>query len=285
MEGGDVLLLENLRFHPGEEANDPEFARSLARLADVYVDDAFGTLHRPHASIVGVPQYLPAAAGLLVEREVGALEAAVHPRRPSALVLGGVKFEDRLPLIEHLLPELDVLCLGGMVGIFMLAALGLDMENVQVSTESAERARRIVRTIRGRPGFRLVLPHAVVATDGAQVHIMSPTQVPLGWTVVDTAQATVESFERALSGVHAVIWNGPMGIHNRPPYDHGTIELAEFIAELSAMKIAAGVATTATVRRSGVADRFDLLPSGGGTALRILSGQPLVGLDALPRRG
>lgn len=283
MSPGDILLLENLRFHSGEEANDAQFAEALARLGDVYVDDAFGTLYRSYASIVGVPRYLPSAAGTLVEREVEALEAATHPRRPSALVLGGVKFADRLPLVEHLLPELDVLCLGGLVGVLMLRALGLDIE-LEVSPDDAERAKRIVQSIRTRPDFRLVLPHAVIATDGARSYTLSPTQVPAGWTIVDTGLATIESFARALGGVRSVVWNGPMGVYDRPPFDLGTIELARVLADLSATTIAAGVATTAAVRRSGYTDGFALLPGGGGTALRILSGEALPGLDALPSR-
>ncbi len=279
---GDVLLLENLRFHPEEEANDAEFAAALARLGDCYVDDAFGAIHRAHASIVGVPQYLPSAAGLLVEREVDALEGALRPPRPAGLVLGGVKFEDKLPLIEHLLPEMDVLCLGGMVGMAMLRALGLDMENVEVAQESVERARRIVREIRARPGFRLVLPHAVVATDGVQTHAMSPTQVPAGWRVVDTAAATVDSFERALGGTRSVIWNGPLGEFERPPCDSGTNELVEFLANHSGITIAAGGSTTAAIRRCGFAGEFTHLSTGGGAALHLLSGEPLPGLDALP---
>lgn len=284
MPPGGILMLENLRLHPGEEANSGEFAAALAGLADVYVDDAFGSLHLPYASIVGVPRHIPAAAGPLVTAEVEALERAAHPARPAALVLGGVKFEDRLPLIEYLLPEIDVLCMGGLVGVSMLAALGLDIAGVEVSAAGRTGARRIIEAIRQRPDFRLVLPHAVVATDGRAVHTMSPAQVPPNWTIVDTGWTAVKSFEQAITGCHSAVWNGPMGLYTQPPFDAGTNELAIFLAELNASVVAAGVATSAAARRSGMADGFDMLSGGGGTALRLLSGQPIVGLEALPTR-
>jgi phosphoglycerate kinase len=285
LQPGEVLLLENLRFHPEEEANDTAFAQALARLGDVYVDDAFGTLHRAHASIVGVPRYLPAGAGLLVQHEIEALESAIHPRRPAALVLGGVKFDDKLPIIEHLLPELDALCLCGMVGVKMLAALGLSVVGVDVSPEGRAHARRLIDLIRSRPELRLVLPSSVVATDGVDVRTMHVTQVPVGWEIVDSGEATLRAIIAAMSGVQSVLWNGPVGKFEHPPFDRSTNEFAGFLAGLPARTVAAGGETTAAIRRSGFAAGFDHLSSGGGAALQLLTGQPLPGLEALPKRG
>ena len=285
LEPGGVLLLENVRFHPGEESNDPDFARELARLGDVYVNDAFGALHRAHASIVGVPRYLPSAAGLLVEREVEALETvAVNPERPSALVLGGVKAEDKLPMVEHLLPQLDVLCLGGLVGMAVLRAAGLEMPGVTVDAATSERAKRLIEQVRLRPEFRLVLPCTVTATDGLRTLAMSPVQLTEAWQVVDMGAVTVAAFQEALIGCRTIIWNGPMGVFERSPFDSATNEIASFLAELPSRTVVAGGETSAAVRRCGVAESFTHVSTGGGAALQLLSGQRLPGLDALPDR-
>jgi len=282
LEPGGVLLLENLRFHPGEESNDPDFAAALARLADVFVNDAFAALQLEHASIVGVPALLPSAAGMLVEREVEALEAVTtRPERPAALVLGGMKVREKLQLVEHLLPQLDVLCLGGLFGISVLHAAGLRIPGISLDAETTDRARRLIEAIRERPEFRLVLPASVVATNGVRALSMSPVQVPDGWEIMDIGGLTARAFQEALLGCRTVIWNGPLGMFQRAPFDTGTYEMAAYIAELPARTLAAGGETAVAVRRGGFYNDFTHVSTGGAGTLRLLAGLPLPGLEAL----
>lgn len=283
---GGVLLLENVRFHPGEEANDDSFAQQLARLGDCYVDDAFGTIHRAHASIVGVPRYLPAVAGLLVERELKCLgyveRSGAHP---FALVLGGVKIADKLPLLEHLLPRLDALCIGGALACALLQVRGIDVRASRVDAAAAQAAARVLRALEGRGGLRVVLPTDVVVTrgtgDGAEPRTVPVTEVPDGWRIVDIGPETVAAFVAALAGARTVVWNGPLGVFEQPPFDAGTLAIARAVAALSATTVVGGGETAAAVRQAGVADRIWHVSTGGGAALQYLSGRPLPGLDAL----
>lgn len=280
---GGVLLLENVRFHADEESNDPGFAAQLARLADVFVSDAFESLYQEHASVVGVPKHLPSAAGLLVEQELSSLEPVIaNPERPLGLIVGGTNVERKLLLVEHLLPQLDVLCLGGLAGVTVLRAAGLRTPGPAVDTVTVERVERMLEAIRARPEFRLLLPATVVATDGRQAFSMSPAQVPEGFEIVDTGVATIRAFEEAVRPCRTIIWNGPMGAFQRSPFEFGTFETASLLSGMSARTIAAGGETASAIRRCGVWERFTHVSTGGATTLRLLAGIPVPGLDALP---
>ncbi|MEX2228581.1 MAG: phosphoglycerate kinase [Dehalococcoidia bacterium] len=290
MRTGEVLLLENLRFHPGEEANDDAFARQLAALGDLYVNDAFGAIHRAHASIVGLPRYLPAAAGLLVEREVDRLsEVAEHPDHPFALVLGGAKVDDKLPMLERLLPQADVVCLGGAMANVVLAAQGIDIgASLADGAGARAAAERLLAAVEARRDFRLVLPDDVVVARSSaaadRYRTVPASRIPAGWSIVDIGARTAEAFASALAGARTAIWNGPMGIFERPPFDAGTRAVAEMLARLGTRTVVGGGETTAAVRAAGLADRVWHLSTGGGATLELLGGRPLPGLDALPER-
>lgn len=287
---GDVVLLENLRFHPGEEANDPDFARRLARLADVYVDDAFGAIHRAHASIVGLPRILPAAAGFLVEREVDRLrEVERAPDHPFALVLGGAKVSDKLPLLEHLLPAADVVCLGGAIASAVLAAQGVDVGASRVNgDDSSEAAKHLLHELDRRGDFRLVLPVDVMVAppDGSDEdsRLVSVHDIPAGWSIVDVGLETVAAYEQALHGARTAIWNGPVGIFEQPPFDLGTRAVARIMAHLKSRTVVGGGETVAAVRQAGWAREIWHVSTGGGATLHFLGGRPLPGLEALPDR-
>jgi len=290
LASGDVALLENLRFQPGEEANDDDFARQLARLADVYVNDAFGTIHRAHASIVGVPRYLPSAAGLLVEREVDRLQQVVRePEHPFALVLGGAKVADKLPMLEQLLPVADVVCLGGAMANAVLRAQGVDIGTSRWNGEgSAAAAARLLSEFERRNDFDLVLPVDVTVTPssepGAPSRIVNVHDVPDRWAIADIGPRTVEAYRRAVHGAQTVIWNGPLGIFERPPFDTGTREVALMLAALGTHTVVGGGETITAVRNFGLAEQFWHVSTGGGAALQLLSKRPLPGLEALPDR-
>jgi phosphoglycerate kinase len=282
LEPGGVLLLENVQFHRGETDNDPVFAAGLARLGDVFVNDAFAAMYQEHASIVGVPKLLPSAAGLLVEAELDALDPVItDPARPLGLVLGGVQVERKLLLVEHLLPRLDVLCVGGLVGVAMLRAAGLRIAGMEVDERTVQRVERILDDIRSRPQFRLVLPGTVVASDGFNAFAMSPAQLPPDWVVMDTGASTVRAFEEALRGCRTVIWNGTLGAFRRQPFDYATLEMAELLSNMSAHTVAAGGETASAIRNAGRWDEFTHVSTGGATALRLLAGVEVPGLQAL----
>jgi phosphoglycerate kinase len=287
LHAGDVALLENLRFHPGEEANDDEFARRLASLGDAYVNDAFGVLHRAHASIVGVPRYLPSAAGLLVEREVDRLrQVAESPEHPFALILGGAKVPDKLPLLEHLLPTADVVCLGGAMANAVLAVQGIDIAaSVAHAEGSHEAAERLLDALALRRDLRLVLPRDVVvapSVNAKEYRTVSVSEVPAGWYIVDIGPQTIREFESAIRGARTAIWNGPVGVFEQPPFDRGTRAVALMLAELGGRTVVGGGATAAAVRSAGLAERIWHLSTGGGAALQLLAGRALPGVDALP---
>jgi phosphoglycerate kinase len=205
-----------------------------------------------------------------------------QPDHPLGLLLGGVNVERKLLLVEHLLPQLDVLCVGGLVGLAMLKGAGLDVRCIDVDAGTAERVARIIAAIRERPGFRLVMPETVIATDGLNRFSMSPVQVPEGWSVVDTGAPTERAFEEALGHCRMVIWNGPLGLFRKTPFDYATLEAASFLSNSPARTIAAGGETASAIVRSGRWDQFTHVSTGGATTLRLLAGIAVPGLDALP---
>lgn len=286
LKPGEVVVLENVRFHAEEEKNDPAFAAALAKLGDIYVDDAFGTAHRAHASIVGIPKHLPAVAGLLMEREVHYLgSVADSPERPFALVLGGAKMSDKLLILEHLMDRTDVICVGGAMANTFLLAQGLRVEDSLVERDRVDTARGILDRVSKRPDFKLVLPTDVVAAFGAgassQVVTVPVDRVPSGWRILDIGPATVEAFSEALRPVKTAVWNGPMGLFEQARFALGSLAMARVFALLDATTIVGGGETAAVVAQAGVSAHITHISTGGGASLEMLEGKTLPGVAAL----
>jgi phosphoglycerate kinase len=285
MPRGAILLLENLRFHPEEEANNPEFVRQLASLADVFVDDAFGAAHRAHASTEGITHYLPSVAGLLMEKEVRYLSGLVaHPPRPFAAVVGGAKVSTKIPAIEHLLPKLDLLFLGGGMANTFLKATGVDVRSSLVESDQVEKAGRVLGEARGR-GLVVHLPVDVVAGDrfdkDADATTVAVSAVPRGYMILDIGPETVKRYAEALRAAKAVVWNGPMGVFEFPKFAQGSFGMARAIAGLNAVTVVGGGETAAVVAETGLHSRFTHVSTGGGASLEMLEGRELPGVAAL----
>jgi phosphoglycerate kinase len=282
---GEVLLLENLRFHPEEEANDDGFARQLAALADCYVDDAFATAHRAHASIAAITKHLqPAAAGVLMQRELAALGRILGaPARPLVAILGGAKVSDKLALVGHLLERVDALLIGGGMAFTFLLALGHAVGRSLVEPDRVETARAALEAARRR-GARIVLPVDALVAPGAD----SPTgravgirEIPADHMGLDIGPRTVEGFAAALRGARTIIWNGPMGVFEKPPFAGGTLAVARAVAESGAFSVIGGGDTIAAVAQAGVTDRIGYISTAGGAFLEFLEGRALPGVEAL----
>ncbi len=287
MSPGDVVLLENLRFDSGEESNDPKFAAELAALADAFVNDAFGTAHRAAASTVGVAGRLPAYAGRLLERELAELGSVVErPVKPFMIVMGGAKIGDKVGVIDALLPICDALLIGGGMANTFLAAEGVAMGDSLVEEEALETAARL----QDQAGGGLVLPVDLVIADAfsadANKQIISAREgVPKGWRALDIGPETLQVFARRLRGARTVVWNGPMGVFELPPFAHGTFGLAKLIADLpDARTIVGGGDSAAAVRAAGLVEKIDWVSTGGGATLELLEGKTLPAVAAL-RRG
>jgi phosphoglycerate kinase len=285
LEPGQILLLENVRFHPEEEANDPEFARALAELADVYVSDAFGTAHRAHASVVGVPSFLPGVAGLLMEREVDYLSRIIdEPERPLGLILGGAKVSEKLAILDFLCDRADVICVGGGIANTFLMAQGIDVGSSLAEPDRIEDAFNVMRKAAKRPDLKLVIPRDVVISDaaGETVDAVSVNLVPPDFRILDIGPNTIQDFRAALAPMRTITWNGPMGFFEREPFDRGSLEVARILAELDdAITVVGGGETAAAVARAGVTDRISHCSTGGGASLQLLEGRTLPGLEAL----
>lgn len=283
---GHVLLLENLRFHPGEEKNDPEFARSLGRLADLYVNDAFGTAHRAHASTVGITSFVPmAAAGLLMEKELEYLgRALTQPEHPFVVLLGGAKVSDKIPVLRNLLNHADVILIGGAMAYTFLAAQGVDVGASRVETDYIPAARDVLLRADARR-IALVLPvdHVVIDSSDptAAPRVVSNDAFPPSAVGMDIGPATIELFRHRIRQARTVIWNGPVGVFERPPFDEGTVALAREVASVEGVTIVGGGDSVAAVHRAGVADRITHLSTGGGATLEFLAGVELPGVAAL----
>ena len=282
---GDVLLLENLRFHPEEEANDPDFARALASLADVYVNDAFGSAHRAHASTAGVAAYLPAVAGFLMEKELTFLgKALASPDRPFAAVIGGAKISTKMGVLENLLAKVDRLLIGGGMACTFLKAEGLEVGQSLVEEAHLETARQIMERASQR-GVMLLLSSDVIVGDrfeaDARHQQVSVKAIPAGWQIMDIGEKTAEAFVQALRDCKTVLWNGPMGVIEFEAFSQGSYRLAEAIAGLDATTIVGGGETVAVVERLGLEGKFSHVSTGGGAALEFLEGRELPGVAAL----
>jgi phosphoglycerate kinase len=286
LKPGDTVLLENLRFHPEEEANDPEFARRLAGLADVYVNDAFAAAHRAHASTEGIAHYLhPAAAGLLMARELEALGRIFdRPERPVAAVLGGAKVSDKLALVEHLLERVETLLIGGGMAFTFLAALGYGVGRSLLEADRLEEARGILARARSM-GVRMRRPVDVVAAtgpDGANgVRTVGVREIPDDLMGLDIGPLTVAQFGAALQGAKTVVWNGPMGVFEKPAFAAGTLGVARAVAGCGGFSVIGGGDTIAAVRQAGVIDRIGYVSTAGGAFLEFLEGRTLPGVAAL----
>jgi len=288
LEPGAFCLLENLRFHPGEKANDPAFATALSDSANLYVDDAFGAVHRAHASVVGVPARLAGrAAGRLVVREVEALSRLLYrPETPFVGILGGAKIEGKMDTLVNLLPRLDVLLLGGGMANTFLAAQGHDLADSLVEAERLDTARGILEQARERD-VTVVLPEDLVVTDDldrpGEVETVTPGAVPTKKKAVDVGAATRRRFAEEISKARTLFWNGPLGVFEKEPFDAGTREVAEALADCPGFTVIGGGETVAAARRAGVADRLGHVSTGGGASLELLAGKSLPGLEALKR--
>lgn len=285
MKPGEIVLLENLRFHPEEKANDPDFARELASLADLYVDDAFGTAHRAHASTVGVTEYLPSVAGFLMEREIEFLGKALEsPPHPFVAVLGGAKISGKILVIENLLDKVDALLIGGGMANTFFKAQGHEVGGSLVEDSSLATARGVME----RAGGKLILPIDVAVADAfsadANYSVVPVDGVEEGELILDIGPATVERFRETLSGAKMVIWNGPMGVFEFAPFAKGTIAVAEILADLDAVTIIGGGDSVAAVEQAGLADSMTHISTGGGASLKFLEGADLPGLSALDDR-
>ena len=282
---GQVLLLENLRFHAEEEANDDGFARSLAALAECYVNDAFAAAHRAHASIAAITKHLqPAAAGLLMQQELAALGRILEsPDKPLVAILGGAKVSDKLTLVEHLLDRVDALLIGGGMAFTFLSSLGHAVGRSLVEPDHLETARRTLDAARRR-GVALVLPVDAVVADGvdsAQGRAVGIREIPAGQMGLDIGPRTVERFTKALTGARTIVWNGPMGVFERPPFAAGTLALARAVAGSPAFTVIGGGDTVAAVTQAGVAEQIGYISTAGGAFLEFLEGRKLPGVEAL----
>jgi len=284
---GDVLLLENLRFHPEEVTNDPSFAKELAELADLYVDDAFATSHRAHASTVGVAQYLPAVAGFLLEKELEVLGCLLsEPKRPFGCVVGGAKVSDKMGLLQNMLRWVDFLLIGGGMAATFLKAQGYEVGNSVVEEDKLDLAKELLQEAGGEWTAKILLPVDVVVapaiTRGISSQLVSIEGLPADSSIVDIGANTIELFSDVLGRCHTVVWNGPVGVCEVPPFDHGTRSLVNVLATLSnATTIIGGGSSAEVVQEMGLADRMTYVSTGGGASLRFLEGAPLPGVEAL----
>jgi phosphoglycerate kinase len=288
LRAGEALLLENLRFHAEEEANDPEFAAALASYADVYVNDAFGTAHRAHASTVGVAKLLPAYAGLLMERELAALSNLMEaPARPFAAILGGAKVSDKIKVIDHLLTKVDMLILGGGMANTFLLAQGKAIGKSLAEPDRVEDARRILAAAEKR-GVRVVLPVDVIVakevTRGTEYKTLPAEKIPASWHIVDLGKASQDLIVEALADAKTVFWNGPLGVFEIPSFAHGTNAVARMLAEAAehgATVVVGGGDSVAAITQQGLADKMTHISTGGGASLEFLEGRELPGVAVL----
>jgi phosphoglycerate kinase len=284
-EPGEVLLLENLRFHAEEEKNDPQFARQLAALCDIYVNDAFGSAHRAHASTVGMIAFVKtAAAGLLMEKELEYLTKATrNPARPCIAILGGAKVSDKIEVIQNLLKFADQILIGGAMAYTFLRARGESTGKSLVEEDKLDLARDLM----AHAGGKLLLPvdHVVAAEIKAGVTTEVVDRVPDGLMGLDIGPRTIQAYSQVIAGAKTTIWNGPMGVFETPPFDHGTVSLAKAVAASGAVSVVGGGDSEKAIKSAGVADKISHISTGGGASLEFLAGMELPGVAALETGG
>jgi phosphoglycerate kinase len=289
MQPGDVLLLENLRFHQGEEDNDDTFSKALAALGEVYINDAFGAAHRAHASTVGITKFIPVSvAGFLLKKEIEYLEGAVeNPVRPFVAILGGAKVSGKIGVIENLGKRVDKVIIGGGMAFTFLKAKGMEIGNSLVENDMLDFAKGIEDHALSR-GVKFYLPvDCVVAASrepGAESKIVPVQEIPNGWYALDIGPASVKLFNEAVQNAKTILWNGPMGVFEIDAYARGTLAMAHAIADAYALTIVGGGETALAVHRAGESENMSFISTGGGAALELLEGKQLPGLAALPNR-
>ncbi len=282
LKPGDVLMLENTRFHKGEEKNDLELAKQMAALADVYVNDAFGSAHRAHSSTEGIARFLPAVSGFLMEQELEYLGRAVgNPEHPYIAILGGAKISDKIQVVETLLSRADKLIIGGGMANTFLAAKGLTMQDSLVEEDALEPARSILE----KSGDKLILPVDAVIADKfdaeANTQVVDVDKIPAGWRMMDVGPKTIEMYKRELEGAKLIVWNGPVGVFEMPKFAEGTFALARLLAESGATTVIGGGDSASAVKKAGVAKQMTHVSTGGGASLEFLEGKELPGVAAL----
>jgi phosphoglycerate kinase len=282
LKKGDVLVLENTRFYKGETKNDMELAKQWASLADMYVNDAFGSAHRAHSSTEGVAHFLPAVAGFLMEKEIQYLgQAIADPKRPFVAILGGAKVSDKIGVIENLLKKADVVLIGGGMANTFFKAQGYPVGDSLVEDEVLEKARELIQA--GGPSLRL--PVDVVIADrfeeDAERKVMAMGPVPSGWRIMDIGPATVAAYAKTLQDAGTVVWNGPMGVFEFPSFAAGTFGVAKAVAESGAVSIVGGGDSVSAINKSGLSERITHISTGGGASLEMLEGLTLPGVAAL----
>jgi len=282
LKAGEVLMLENTRFHKGEEKNDLDLAKQMAALGDVYVNDAFGSAHRAHSSTEGVARFLPAVSGFLMEQELEYLGRAVaNPVHPYIAILGGAKISDKILVVETLLSKCDKLIIGGGMANTFLAAQGINMQDSLVEAESLE----LAKTIFAKSSDKIILPVDAIIADKfdaeANTQTVDVDKIPAGWRMLDVGPKTLELYKTSLNGVKLVVWNGPVGVFEMPKFAEGTFALARMLAESGAITVIGGGDSASAVKKAGVAKQMTHVSTGGGASLEFLEGKELPGVAAL----
>ena len=282
LKPGEVLMLENTRFHKGEEKNDLDLAKQMAALADVYVMDAFGSAHRAHSSTEGIARFLPAVSGFLMEQELEYLGRAVaNPEHPYIAILGGAKISDKILVVETLLSKADKLIIGGGMANTFLAAKGFNMQDSLVEEVSIETARSIL----AKSGDKIILPVDAVIADKfdaeANTQVVDVDKIPAGWRMMDVGPRTLDMYKRELEGAKLIVWNGPVGVFEMPKFAEGTFGLAKLLAESGATTVIGGGDSASAVKKAGVAKQMTHVSTGGGASLEYLEGKELPGVAAL----
>ena len=285
MRDGDFLFLENVRFNPGEKKNSEDLALALAELADIFVNDAFGVCHRTHASVVGVPRYLPAVAGLLLEKELNTFDSILEsPERPFAAIVGGAKIDDKLDMLEYIVPRVDRMLLGGGMTATFLLSRGYSVGASRVETDRLEEGREL-GVIAESLGVQILLPRDVIVADklerGAKARTVPVDGIPDGWVIADIGPETTREYIQELSACRTVIWNGPVGVFELPEFSAGTRSIAQALAGLDGTTVTGGGSTAEAVTMMGLAGKMSHVSTGGGAALQLLAGRPLPGVEAL----
>mgnify|MGYP001619594784 FL=1 len=285
LKDGEILLLENLRFHKEEEKNDPEFAKKLASLAEIYVNDAFGTVHRAHASTAGVAAYLPAVAGFLIGKELSIMGGALeNPERPFVAILGGAKVADKIGVITNLLNKCDTLLIGGGMAYTFFKAMGYEIGDSLLDAESIDLAKQLMETAKEK-GVKLLLPVDTVVAKAfaadAEHMTVAANAIPAGWQGLDIGEKTRELFAAEIKNAKTVIWNGPMGVFEFPEFAKGTEAVAKACAECGGTTIIGGGDSASAVKKLGYADKMTHISTGGGASLEFLEGKVLPGVAAL----
>jgi len=285
MNNGDVVLLENVRFHKEEEANDPEFAKQLASLADIYVNDAFGTAHRAHASTAGVADYLPAVAGYLIKKEIDFMGKALSsPDRPFVSILGGAKVSDKIGVIENLIDKVDALIIGGGMAYTFLKAQGYGVGTSICELDKVDLAKGLLEKAKSK-GVKLILPSETVIGKEFKADtenmVVKSTDIPEGWMGLDIGPASIKEFSEEIAKAKTVVWNGPMGVFEMPAFAVGTKAIATAVADSGAVSIIGGGDSAAAVEQMGLADRMTHISTGGGASLEFLEGKELPGIVCL----